>query len=188
MGAQQLVCPCSDKAHPDNEPFARPVRRGAIRLTETAVRQDACTLAVGTCLASQGAMSSHSDQPSARHRRRGARHRTRPGTCRSTIQTTERMGTVTRENRVNVVDFSVSGYLLETPIELRAGTLAVLRLLVDDTELVDDVEVVRCVRAPGAMSYLVAARVLWPSAAGPRLLARGNRRQGSGDGADSTAR
>jgi hypothetical protein len=76
--------------------------------------------------------------------------------------TSERLGVLTRERHVRVLNCSVSGCLLETNCHLEVGTIASIRVTIDGRELADDVQIVRCQEIAGAGArFHVGARFLW---------------------------
>jgi hypothetical protein len=82
-----------------------------------------------------------------------------------------KLGIATRELRVRVLNWSLSGCLLETNAHLDMGTTASLRMTIDGDESADDVEVVRCQLVEGAGSlYQVAVRFLWTAPLHPRAI------------------
>ena len=73
-----------------------------------------------------------------------------------------RLGILTREIRVHLLNCSSSGCLLEINAPVDVGTIGSLRLVVNGDEVVDDVQVVRCQPIEGAGSlHHVGARILW---------------------------
>lgn len=87
-------------------------------------------------------------------------------------------GIVTREFQARLLNFSLSGCLVETSARLAVGTVATLRVVVDGQEVADDIEIVRCDPLAGAGPlYHVGARFLWttPPATGTlRSMFRGS--------------
>jgi hypothetical protein len=74
----------------------------------------------------------------------------------------ERLGVLTRECHVRVLNCSVSGCLMETTRRLEVGAIASVRVVIEGRELTDDVQIVRCQPIAGAGAvYHVAARFLW---------------------------
>jgi hypothetical protein len=74
----------------------------------------------------------------------------------------ERLGVLTRERSIRLLDCSVSGCLLETDRRLDIGAIASLRVMIDGRELVDDVQIVRCQSIAGAGAlFHVGAQFLW---------------------------
>jgi hypothetical protein len=73
----------------------------------------------------------------------------------------DRLGVLTREMRVRVLNCSPTGCLLETDLHLDVGTIASIQVNVDGRELADDVRVVRCQLIAGAGVYHVGAEFLW---------------------------
>lgn len=65
------------------------------------------------------------------------------------------------EMRVRVLNCSSSGCLLESGARVEAGTIASLRLVLDNVEFADDVHVVRCCLIEGGSTYHVGAEFLW---------------------------
>src|SRR5215204_1841477 len=73
-----------------------------------------------------------------------------------------RLGILTREIRVHLLNCSTSGCLLEINAPIDVGTIGSLKLLVNGDEVVDDVQIVRCQPIEGAGSlHHVGARILW---------------------------
>lgn len=73
------------------------------------------------------------------------------------------LAVVTRELELRVLDVSVSGCLVETNRPMDVGTLATLRVTIDDRSYSDDVHIVRCHRIAGASTFHVGAKFLWTS-------------------------
>jgi len=87
--------------------------------------------------------------------------------------TTDRVGILTREFHVRIVNYSPSGCLVETNARVDVGTIGSLRFVIDGSEFVDDVQVVRCQPIEGAGSlYQVGARFLWTVSPGKGTLRR----------------
>jgi hypothetical protein len=85
----------------------------------------------------------------------------------------ELVGVLRRQITARVLNFSVSGCLLETSANVEVGTACELRVKLDDQVLVDDIKVTRCVEVPGAGSrYRVGAQFLWTTNPGPQSLRR----------------
>ena len=92
-------------------------------------------------------------------------------TAEDSVNTTERVGMVTREYRVRVVNFSPAGCLLETNTRLDVGTVGSLALVIDGEERVDSIRVVRCQAIAGAGTvYHVGAQFLWTAPPDRRTL------------------
>ncbi|HLG55714.1 MAG TPA: PilZ domain-containing protein [Vicinamibacterales bacterium] len=73
-----------------------------------------------------------------------------------------RLGVLTRECQVRLLNCSVSGCLFETKHRLEVGAVASIRVVWNGRELVDDVQVVRCQSIAGAGGvYHVGAKFLW---------------------------
>ena len=86
---------------------------------------------------------------------------------------------LTNEFRVQVVNCSSSGCLLETRTRVEVGTVASLRLLWEGQEFVEQLRVVRCQRIEGAGSvYHVGAEFLWTDPPGRQSLRRAMGRAG----------
>jgi hypothetical protein len=91
----------------------------------------------------------------------------------SAAPTTDRVGILTREFRVRILNYSPSGCLVETNARVDVGTIGSLRFVIDGSEFVDDVQVVRCQPIEGAgMIYQVGARFLWTVSPGRGTLRR----------------
>ena len=89
------------------------------------------------------------------------------------LQPGNRLGVLTREVEVRVLNCSASGCLVESTRQLAVGTIASLRLAMGDQEFVEDVQVVRCQQIEGAGSlYHVGAEFLWTAVPGERSLRR----------------
>ena len=71
------------------------------------------------------------------------------------------LAVLTREIPVRVLNCSSSGSLLECPAPIDLGTVASLRLLLQEEELIDHLQVVRCRPIEGASSYHVGGEFLW---------------------------
>jgi hypothetical protein len=85
----------------------------------------------------------------------------------------ERVGVLTREFHVRILNYSPSGCLVETNARVDVGTIGSLRFVIDGSEFVDDVQVVRCQPIEGAGAlYQVGARFLWTVAPGKGTLRR----------------
>jgi hypothetical protein len=88
-------------------------------------------------------------------------------TLDSFVQATGRLGVLERDFEARMVNYSASGCLLETNTRLEVGTVGTLRLVINDHELMDDVQVVRCQPIEGAgASYQIGVRFLWTMTAG----------------------
>jgi hypothetical protein len=80
-------------------------------------------------------------------------------------------GVLTRDFHARILNYSTSGCLLETNTRVEPGTIGTLRFLIDGTEFVDDVQVVRCHAIEGGgRRYCVGARFLWTVAPGKGTL------------------
>lgn len=85
----------------------------------------------------------------------------------------ELVGVLRRQLAARVLNFSVSGCLLETSMNLDVGSTCELRVNLADQVLADDIKVTRCVELQGAGSkYRVGAQFLWTSNPGPQSLRR----------------
>jgi hypothetical protein len=85
----------------------------------------------------------------------------------------ELVGVLRRQLPARVLNFSVSGCLLETSMNLDPGSTCELLVTLADRVLVDDIKVTRCVELQGAGSkYRVGAQFLWTSNPGPQSLRR----------------
>ena len=71
------------------------------------------------------------------------------------------LAVLTREMPVRVLNCSSSGCLLECPGRVDIGTVASLRLLVGEDELIDHLQVVRFRPIEGSSSYHAGAEFLW---------------------------
>lgn len=88
----------------------------------------------------------------------------------------ERLGVLTRECHIRVLNCSVSGCLIETNCRLDVGAVASIRVVWNGRELFDDVQVVRCQSIAGAGAlYHVGARFLWTHPLHSRALRTGLR-------------
>jgi hypothetical protein len=86
---------------------------------------------------------------------------------------TARVGILTREFHVRILNYSPSGCLVETNAHVPPGTIGSLRFVIDGHEFVDDVQVVRCQLIEGAGSlYQLGARFLWSASPGKDTLRR----------------
>lgn len=86
---------------------------------------------------------------------------------------TDRVGVLTKEFHVRMLNYSPSGCLVETNARIEVGTIGSLRFVIDGTEFIDDVQVVRCQPIEGAGSlYRVGARFLWTVSPGKGTLRR----------------
>jgi hypothetical protein len=89
----------------------------------------------------------------------------------ATIDTTERLGIVTREFQVRIVNVSASGCLIETNTRIDVGTVGSLAIVIDGQERADSIRVVRCQPIAGAGSvYHVGAQFLWTAPPDGRTL------------------
>ena len=59
------------------------------------------------------------------------------------------VGSLGRDVRVELVDLSRSGCLLNSPVMIPAGTIGILTLEIDGELYADDVRVARCLKVPG---------------------------------------
>ena len=76
----------------------------------------------------------------------------------------DRIGVLARDFQARIVNYSPTGCLLETNCRLDVGTVGTLRVVINGTELVDDVQIVRCQPIEGAGSlFQIGARFLWTS-------------------------
>jgi hypothetical protein len=83
------------------------------------------------------------------------------------------VGVLTRETRVEVVDISGSGCLVESTRPLEVGINGTLRVVIDGRLFGDDVRVVRVGMRPGAGGRCrIGAEFLWTSQPGPTSLRR----------------
>jgi hypothetical protein len=74
----------------------------------------------------------------------------------------DQLGVLTRERQVRLLNWSVSGCLLETNTRVPLGAIASIRITIEGRELSDDVQVVRCQPIAGAGErYHVGAQFLW---------------------------
>jgi len=68
------------------------------------------------------------------------------------------------EFRVQLLNCSSSGCLIETNAHVRVGTIGTLRLEVDGMHFAEEIQVVRCQQIAGAGSvYHLGAQFLWTS-------------------------
>ena len=89
----------------------------------------------------------------------------------STIDMSERLGIVTREFQVRIVNFSPSGCLIETNTRIEVGTVGSLAIVIDGKERADPIRVVRCQAIAGAGSvYHIGAQFLWTAPPDSRTL------------------
>ena len=98
-----------------------------------------------------------------------------------------RMGILTRDVHVRILNYSRSGCLLESSARIEPGTIGSLRFVIDGSEFIDDVQVVRCQPVEGASArYRVGAQFLWTVAPGKGTL-RGalGRANGSAEGMEA---
>lgn len=79
----------------------------------------------------------------------------------SDVNSPSMLAVLTRQVQVRVVNCSSSGCLLESAGPIEIGTVASLRLVVDNQEFADDLRVVRCHPIEGGSSYHVGAEFLW---------------------------
>lgn len=91
----------------------------------------------------------------------------------TSVPSTDRVGILTREFRVRMLNYSPSGCLVETNARVDVGTVGSLHFVIDGSEFVDDVQVVRCQPIEGAGSlYQIGARFLWTVSPGRGTLRR----------------
>lgn len=83
-----------------------------------------------------------------------------------------KLGVLTREISLRVLNVSVLGCLLETPRPVEVGTLATVRVTIGGAEYSDDVHVVRCHPIAGGSTYHVGTRFLWTAVPHSRSLSR----------------
>lgn len=82
-----------------------------------------------------------------------------------------RAGILTRDVHVRILNYSPSGCLLEVNARVEPGTIGSLRFVIDGSEFIDDVQVVRCHAIEGAgWRYRVGVRFLWTLAPGKGTL------------------
>lgn len=78
-----------------------------------------------------------------------------------------RLAALARDFEARILNYSLSGCLLETNARIEAGTVGTIHFVIDGRELTDEVQVVRCQAIEGAGSlYQVGARFLWAVAPG----------------------
>jgi hypothetical protein len=76
----------------------------------------------------------------------------------------DQIGVLARDFQARIVNYSLTGCLLETNCRLEVGTVGTLRVVINGRELEDDVQIVRCQPIEGAGSlFQVGARFLWTS-------------------------
>ena len=75
-----------------------------------------------------------------------------------------------REIPVRLVNCSSSGCLLESGSPLEIGRVASLRLAFDGRDVVDDLQVVRCLPIEGSSSYHAGVEFLWTVVPSPQSL------------------
>lgn len=91
----------------------------------------------------------------------------------TSVPSTDLVGILTREFRVRMLNYSPSGCLVETNARVDVGTIGTLHFVIDGSEFVDDVQVVRCQPIEGAGSlYQIGARFLWTASPGRGTLRR----------------
>jgi hypothetical protein len=91
----------------------------------------------------------------------------------TSVAAPEGVAILTREFRIRILDYSPSGCLIETNARVDVGTIGSLHFVIDGSEFVDDVQVVRCQAIEGAGSlYRVGARFLWTVSPGRGTLRR----------------
>ena len=89
----------------------------------------------------------------------------------STAPAGYRVGVLTRDFQIRILNYSPSGCLFETNARMEPGTIGSLRFVIDGSEFLDDVQVVRCQPIEGAGArYSVGARFLWTVAPGKGTL------------------
>jgi hypothetical protein len=88
------------------------------------------------------------------------------------LRSRDLVAVLTREVRVQLVNISGSGCLLESDTRLREGTTASLRVMFEGVEYIEDVRVIRCAACEGARAYQVGAEFLWTTSPGERSLRR----------------
>jgi hypothetical protein len=87
---------------------------------------------------------------------------TRPQSLTRDPRIVDRLGVMTRERHVRLLNCSVSGCLLETHYRLQVGAIASVRVVIEGREFSDDIQVVRCQPIAGAGdTYHVGAQFLW---------------------------
>ena len=80
----------------------------------------------------------------------------------SQVPAAGRLAVLARDFQARILNYSGSGCLLETNVRIDVGTIGTVRLVLDGTEHVDDVQVTRCQAIEGAGSlYQVGVRFLW---------------------------
>jgi hypothetical protein len=100
-----------------------------------------------------------------------------------------RVAVLTRDFHARILNYSPSGCLLEANARVEPGTIGSLRFVIDGSEFIDDVQVVRCHAVEGSgWRYRVGVRFLWTVAPGKGTL-RGalERTNGNGHGVDATS-
>jgi len=92
---------------------------------------------------------------------------------RSILGAPDLMGVLTRDVGVRMLNASPSGCLLETVGAIPSGTVARLRMRIEQSGFGDDVRVTRCRRVEGAgATHRMAVEFLWTTQAGTRSLRR----------------
>jgi hypothetical protein len=82
-----------------------------------------------------------------------------------------RLGVLTRDFQVRILNYSPSGCLVEVNARIESGTIGSLRFVIDGSEFIDDVQVIRCHAIEGAAwRYRVGVRFLWTVAPGKGTL------------------
>ena len=77
------------------------------------------------------------------------------------ISAASSMGVLARDFQIRLLNCSPSGCLLETNAPMEVGTIGSLKVVMNGTELVDHIQVVRCMPIQGAGSlHHVGARFL----------------------------
>jgi hypothetical protein len=90
-----------------------------------------------------------------------------------TLRRVDKLGVLTRQLPVRLLNCSPSGCLVETSAQLEVGTVGSLRLAINSEEFMDDLMVVRCQAIMGAGSiFHVGAKFLWTDAPGSKTLRR----------------
>jgi hypothetical protein len=90
----------------------------------------------------------------------------------------DQLGVLCKEFRLQLLNCSSSGCLLETSSPIDVGTIGTLRLTLAGEEFREELQVVRCQKIAGAGSvYHVGAKFLWTAAPPPGSLRRAMRRR-----------
>ena len=83
-----------------------------------------------------------------------------------------------REVPVRLMDISTAGCLLESTCRLEKGATGLLRVHFEDSEYLDDVQVMRCLESEGGSGlYQLGAEFLWTTSPHERSLRRARMRQ-----------